>query len=588
MKKAASAAFFLSDPPAHTALPPLAMPTHAPADTESDDGFALSPSGPYRALKEFGLVVLCAAWVLLGTFGHAPWKTEDATAFGVAYEMVQRGDAIVPYLAGEPFVDHPPFVYAAAAASAMAFSPMLSTPDAARVAAAVMLALTMLLIAAAAMELHGREFRWMAVLLFIGSVGLWDRAHQLSPELGLLLGIAAALYGFALALRRPIGGGAMLGVGIAVTFLSRGFLGPVWVALTALALPAAFSSWRTRRYALAAFVALAIALPLAGAWPLALEARAPDHLSAWWALQSPADHFAPTAADAQGDPLFLLKNLPWFAWPALPLVLWTLWTRGRGFNGGLATPGVQLPGTLALVMAVTMLTMAEPRAIVLMPMLIPLSLLGALEIDTLRRGFSAALDWFGILTFGLGSALVWWLWFDTYAHGMSPAVARLFRDTEAGYQPSFRWGAFAVSLLLTLLWLLLVRPARRSNRRAVLNWAAGMTLLWALFTTIWLPYLDSRRSYRTVAESVRQHVPQEGCVASRNLGEAQRALFHYFAKLATVREETSPIDACTALLVQYGRHDAEGAPGDRWEPVWAGHRRGDDTERYVLYLRKPP
>ncbi len=45
--------------------------------------------------------------------------------------------------------------------------------------------------------------------------------------------------------------------------------------------------------------------------------------------------------------------------------------------------------------------MAEPRAIVLMPMLVPLSLLGALEIDTLKRGFSGALDWFGILTFGL-------------------------------------------------------------------------------------------------------------------------------------------------------------------------------------------
>ncbi len=563
------------------------MPTRAPADIESDDGFALSPSGPYRALKEFGLVVLCAAWVLLGTFGHDPWKLEDAAAFGIAYEMVQRGDAVVPYLAGEPFVDRPPLVYAAAAATTIAFSPWLSMPDAARLAAALMLALTMVLIAAAAMELHGREFRWMAVLLFIGSVGLWDRAHQLSPELGLSLGIAAALYGFALALRRPVGGAVALGIGLAIAFLSRGLLGPVWLALTAIALPAASSNWRTPRYALTVAVALAIALPLACAWPLALAARAPEHLHAWWAMQSPADYFAPLAR-APGDPLFLVKNLPWFAWPALPLVLWTLWTRGRGFNGGLANPGVQLPGILALVMAVLTVLMAEPRAIVLMPMLIPLSLLGALEIDTLRRGFSGALDWFGILTFGLVSALVWWLWFDTQAHGMSPAVARLFRDTEAGYQPAFRWGAFAVSVLLTLLWLLLVRPARRSNRRAVLNWAAGMTLLWALFTTIWLPYLDSRRSYRTVAESVRAHVPREGCVASRNLGEAQRALFHYFAQLTTVREERSPIDRCDALLVQYGRHDAADTPPAPWEPVWEGRRRGDDTERYVLYRRTSP
>src|SRR5215831_7098608 len=204
-------------------------PMQALAETDADQTFALSPSGPYRALKQLALVMLCAIWGVLGTFGHDSWKTEDATAFGIAYDMMQRGDILVPRLAGEPFVDRPPLVYAAAAASAAAFSPLLPMPDAARLAAAIVLGLTMLLVAAAATELYGRDFRWMAVLLFIGSVGLWDRAHQLSPEQGLMLGVAAALYGFALSLRRPIAGGAILGVGLAVSFLSRGLLGPIWI-----------------------------------------------------------------------------------------------------------------------------------------------------------------------------------------------------------------------------------------------------------------------------------------------------------------------------------------------------------------------
>jgi 4-amino-4-deoxy-L-arabinose transferase-like glycosyltransferase len=564
------------------------MPTHAPALTESNDDSESSPSGRFRALKQFGLVVLCAAWALLGTVGHDPWKTEDASAFGVAYEMMERGDWLVPRIAGEPVVDRPPLAYAMAAATGVALFPFLPKHDAARLAVALMLGATMLLLAATAIELQGPAFQWMAVLLFIGSVGFWDRAHQLSPESGLMLGIAAALYGFALALRRPVLGGAVLGAGAAIAFLARGFMGPVWLGLTAVALPIAFPTWRTRSYGLTVTVALVVAAALGGAWPLALEVRAPAHLHAWWASQSPGGHFAPLAAAGSADPTFLLKNLPWFAWPAFPLVLWTLWTRGRGFNGGLATPAVQLPGMLALVMTVAIAAMPEPRAIVLMPLLVPLSLLAALEIDTLKRGFSGALDWFGILTFGLLSGLVWWLWFETYAHGMSPAIARLFRDTEAGYRPSFHWAAFGVSSFLTVLWLALVRPARRSNRRAVLNWAAGMTLLWALYTTIWLPYLDSRRSYRTVAESLRAHLPREGCVASRNLGDAQRALFHYFAGLVTVRAEVSSIDQCTALLVQYGRGDRGSGVSDAWEASWEGRRRGDDTERYVLYLRKAP
>src|SRR6186997_187816 len=127
------------------------------AETDSDQSFALSPSGPYRALKEIGLVVLCALWALLGTFGHDPWKTEDATAFGIAYEMLQNGNVLVPHLAGEPFVERPPLVYAAAAAAATVFSPVVPLPDAARLAAAFVLAFTMLLIAATATELYGRE-----------------------------------------------------------------------------------------------------------------------------------------------------------------------------------------------------------------------------------------------------------------------------------------------------------------------------------------------------------------------------------------------------------------------------------------------
>jgi len=131
----------------------------------------------------------------------------------------------------------------------------------------------------------------------------------------------------------------------------------------------------------------------------------------------------------------------------------------------------------------------------------------------------------------------------------------------------------------------LVRPARRSNRRALLNWAAGVTLVWCLYSTIWLPYLDSRRSYRHLAESVKAHLPAQGCVASRNLGDPQRALFYYFAKLVTVREEIDPTPDCRALLVQYGAQPSPPPPIAGWHVEWSGSRRGDATERYVLYLK---
>ena len=556
-----------------------------PYTPEPVDPEEVSPSGPLRAFKQFGLVLLCAAWVCLGLVGHDPWKTEDATSIGVSAEMAGRGDFVVPTLAGEPYLARPPLIYAFGALAIKALSPPLERHNAARLTAGLTLALILLVTAQASRELNGRALRWLPVLILIGSVGFWDRAHVLSPELGDTAGVAIALYGFALALRRPIAGGIVLGIGVAFSFLSRGMLGPAWLIVSALLLPLVDKPWRTRAYGLTLLVALSVALPLAMSWPLALHARDPALFAQWWKGEAPSNYLAFFGNGDEFAPGYYLKNLLWFAWPSLPLMIWMFWTRGRGFNGGLRDPGVQVPAVVSLVIFTSLIVMPDPKLAYAIPLLVPFALLAALEIDSLKRGFSGALDWFGILTFGLVAMVAWGFWIDSYVNGMSPRVAQLFRDTETGFHPSFHLGAMLSAVLLTLLWIMLVRPARRSNRRAILNWAAGVTLIWGLATTIWLPYIDSRRTYRNMVENAAMHMPRSGCIASRDLSEPMRALFYYFAGVTTVREEVAPEHDCRALLVQYSRQATPAPPPD-WVPAWDGHRRGDDTERFVLYTRK--
>ncbi len=60
---------------------------------ESVDPTEVSPSGPYRAYKTAGLMLLAAAWVLLGLVGHGPWKFDDATSFGVPATFEMTGAA---------------------------------------------------------------------------------------------------------------------------------------------------------------------------------------------------------------------------------------------------------------------------------------------------------------------------------------------------------------------------------------------------------------------------------------------------------------------------------------------------------------
>src|SRR5437868_6983460 len=108
---------------------PIAESLGEPA---ADPGGAseLSPSGPYRSIKQAGLVLLCVAWIGLGLFGHDPWKPDDATTFGVTLEMLKHGDLLVPHLAGVALPDRPPVFYAVAAGTATAFGGMMPVHDA--------------------------------------------------------------------------------------------------------------------------------------------------------------------------------------------------------------------------------------------------------------------------------------------------------------------------------------------------------------------------------------------------------------------------------------------------------------------------
>ena len=106
-----------------------------------------------------------------------------------------------------------------------------------------------------------------------------------------------------------------------------------------------------------------------------------------------------------------------------------------------------------------------------------------------------------------------------------------------------------------------------------------------LLATLWIPYLDAGKSYRTMIRSLARQLPGDGCVASLYLGEGQRGLLVYFAHLTTVRLEVVPDAPCKALLVQGWRTSGAAPPSADWTSVWEGARPGDLNEFYRLYRR---
>ncbi|MDD4962758.1 MAG: glycosyltransferase family 39 protein [Gallionella sp.] len=537
-----------------------------------------NPITPFKAAM---LGLMCLIWLGTGLIGHDPWKPDEAYSFGLIYSILQTDTWLVPMLAGEPFMENPPLFYWTAAAFAKLFSHLLPLHDGARLASGFYTALTLLLIGLTGRKLYGENRGWATAIILIGCLGMLVRAHQMVADLALLAGIAMMLLGFSHSQERVLRAGIWLGLGTGIGFMAKGFIAPVLFGLIAIGLPLCFKNWRVRNYFLSLSLALLCATPWLTIWPILLYQRSPT-LFADWAWQHNIGNFLIHLQQIPNkDTFYYLKSLPWLAWPALPLAIWVIWqSRSRLAQ----RDDLQLPLLSFGVMLVVLSILPHIKEIFALPLLLPLALLGSASLSSLKRGAANALDWFGLSTFALLAILMWWGWagllLDNHAK-----VTLWLKDYQPEFEPALQTAPFVFALVATVLWLVLIWRIGRSLRRAVINWAAGITLIWILAMTLWLPWLDSVKSYRSMVVSMKQVMPnQYRCIKRNHLGDGQRAMLHYFGNIITERDREH---RCDLLLIQ-GDRNARIFAEKQWQKIWEGSRKGDKNERYRLYQRIVP
>ncbi|HET7318386.1 MAG TPA: glycosyltransferase family 39 protein, partial [Nitrospirota bacterium] len=166
-----------------------------------------------RTIPTAVALALFLLWITPGLLGRDLWKADEPYSFGLVHHIVETGDWVIPTIAGQPFMEKPPLFYLTAAGFVRLFSSWIEPHDAARLASALFMLLTTVFMGLAARELMGEKAAGMTIVLLVGSTGLQVTSHKLITDLALLTGIAAALYGFTLFLRRPALGGFWIGTG---------------------------------------------------------------------------------------------------------------------------------------------------------------------------------------------------------------------------------------------------------------------------------------------------------------------------------------------------------------------------------------
>jgi 4-amino-4-deoxy-L-arabinose transferase-like glycosyltransferase len=534
------------------------------------------------------LALIALAFVAPGLVGHDPWRAFDVIAIEVAHQMHLSGDWIVPRVAGEPWLEDPPFYHWLALAFGKVFGGPLGFHNAARIAsgAAMLIALWTLYLAArhsagpvdpesAAGDPTTTERRGAgaaAMLLLLGSTGLIVHAHEAVPDIATLAAACGALCLAFLGRASPLRAGLTFGAALGIAFLSTGVVAPAALGAAVLLAHLVCDEWRTARAGrFLGAAALAFAL-VAASWPAALALRAPELAATWWQ----------DAIGARGEFLdnlgYYLSTASWFAWPAWPLAVWSAWVLRAQWR----TPRVFVPLAAALLMLPAIAWAGPQQDINTMLLVPPLAMLGAHGVARLRRGAANSLDWFGVMTFTVFSAVVW-LGYVALMTGWPPRLARYLAKTAPGFTPRFELLPFALAVALTLAWLYLLYFAGRSPWRGVTRWAAGVALLWGCFAMLMLPWADHLKSYRNVALQLKAVLPADaGCVSARGIGLPQRAAFSYHAGIRTepVGSEIPP--ACRFLIVQ-GKLRTEVTPGPGWSKLADVGRPGDKGERFRLY-----
>jgi hypothetical protein len=537
-----------------------------------------------RRLPRLALLALCAAYLLPGLFGRDPWRTADLSAFGQMAAMAEgRTSWLAPTLGGVAG-DTALLPHWLGAAFIAVLAPVVDAPLAARLAFAILLALTLLLTWSATEHLarttaaqplpfafggeadpidYARAIADASVLALMASLGLLQLGHETTPELAQLFAVALLLYALAAApFRRWQPRTAVLfalpllaGSGAPAMAVVMGLGGAEVCRRSSYAPVQAFARWVLLSTAMAAAVAAAL-----GAWH-------------WRAL-------APTA----GDLIDIPRQWLWFLWPSWPLALWTLW-RWRQYLGHrhLAVPLVVVAAALAANLAMA----GSDRALMLC--LPGLAALAAFALPTLRRSAAAAIDWFSMFFF-TGAAITIWVLYSAMQTGVPAKPAANIVRLAPGFVASFSAWALAAAVAGTVAWLWLLRWRTGRQREAL--WkslvlpAGGVALCWLLTMTLLLPPLDYARSNRALVERVAQFVPPQACIAAPGLPPTVVASLEYFGRWRVDARPDAATRSC-GYLVYVTRQRPLPAPPAGWQQVADLQRPTDREERTLVYRRLP-
>jgi hypothetical protein len=464
----------------------------------------------------------------------------------------------------------------------------------------------------------GKTLGDCALLLTLSCLGVIYPWHQAGMNAALFLLIGLMLWSLATAAEAP----KRAAVQLAMIVLAMGLIQGVGLFLAAVvAVIVIFLVVPPYRLVAATFLPrwLALTFALLGVWLLLCILALPaDRLQSWWSEQladwavlqflNRPEHLLP------GTRHWFRESL-WKWWPLWPMVLFGLWQARRGPRGSRITlmraPQWAVPLiVLGALMLFGFLGPVDWRIHHLLP-IAPLALIAAFSLLSMPRALVNLIDWFAVALFtAVGIAI--WLYWSAINFGFPAALARRIPILAPGVTGNANVYEVATGITATVAWIaLVVWRLRRGNPklwRPVVLSAGGLTLIWVLMMTLWLPAIDRIQGQTTTAQSLErawinaasqrygiqvkarlQPLPEEACItlSERNITLDSMAVAMTHLPIAQRPDCRWRLDVTRMGAQQPPETLLDDSPTPRWKIVWRSRDTDDrrSRERYLLLER---
>ena len=263
----------------------------------------------------------------------------------ISLAMSRSGDYVLPHLGSEPFVEKPPLFFATAALFHAHLSPFLGDLPAIRLSCAFWALGTLISVFLLGRLLLGPEEGLLATAILGTMVGFLDNAHWLRVDAALVFFVCAAICSYAHFFMRSFLACATLGgVLTAGAFLSKGFIGPAFIAMAFFLLFALDLFSGERKLSKVDLIVhsslslLAFSL-ICGLWMLLFRIRAGGELWDLWFWDENVGRFTGQSSHTHHErppyyylPVFLYYSLPWSLLSLEALCSAIGEFKGRGFD----------------------------------------------------------------------------------------------------------------------------------------------------------------------------------------------------------------------------------------------------------------